>query len=180
MKKGISKVMLTAMLASTLSVSALAATNITTVGSDTHDVLAKYAESTDTDAYKVNIAWGDMKFTYSAETKEWDTEDHDWKTKTVASWTVDTEKGNLIAITNHSSQAVTAAISFAAAEGSGLGGSFTHGEDTNVSSVTVGSAATNKNAVTENVTFMPSGDLSKTEDNVTNHATIGSITITLN
>lgn len=178
MKKSISKMLIAAALVSSMSLSAAAA-DITPEGNNSHDVKAKYVEGSQTDQYKVELSWGAMQFTYSASTQEWNTEKHDWDTKKEASWSVDTTNGNLITITNHSSKAVTANLSYAPETGNTVSGTFTWKNNTNATTVKVGSAADENAAVTETVTFMPSGTLNQTDNNKTTYEKIGSITVTL-
>lgn len=159
-KKFISLLLAVLMLCS-ISVSAFAA--------ETHNVYAKYVAGAKVDAMKVTVTWGDMKFTYSASSEEWDTENLEWVTKDGAAWKVDNENGNVISITNRSSVAVKADMSFASTT-KGVDGSFSS------ASVTVGSAAEAKQAVTESVTFMPTGAL---DSSVTSSTSVGTITVTL-
>ena len=55
----------------------------------------------------VDIAWGDMEFTYSPQRKLWDPAEHDYKTLE-AGWTV---RGNDITVTNVGEHAVRADFS---------------------------------------------------------------------
>lgn len=162
MKKFISILLAVLMLCS-ISVSAFAA------GDRTHNVYAKYVAGAKNDTMSVTIAWGDMKFTYSSSSETWDSEKLDWVTDAAAGWKADSENGNVISITNRSSVAVKADMSFTSTA-KGVDGSFSS------ASVTVGSAADAKEAVTETVTFMPTGVL---DSSVTASTSVGTITVTI-
>lgn len=66
---------------------------------------------TDTNAYKVNIQWGSMAFTFKGQdggTRTWDHETHTWDVDGAtdpAHWII-TAEGNKVTVTNHSSQKV--------------------------------------------------------------------------
>lgn len=176
MKKVIAMLIATVMLLSVMSVSAFAAEY--TTDSTSQDVYAKYAEGTKTDAYKVSLSWGSMKFEYSASSEEWDVDNHEWKTVNAASWAAADDTANVIIVTNHSSVDVTAALAFAATAGNGVtGGTFTN-DGNAVTSVVVGNAL-GGSAVSEEISFMPAGDLVKTDANSADYVAIGKITVTL-
>lgn len=67
--------------------------------------------TTDTDAYKVNIKWGSMAFTFKGQdggTRTWDPENHKWiavNPSTPAHWII-TAKEDQVTVTNHSSKKV--------------------------------------------------------------------------
>ena len=181
MKKIISMLIATVMLLSVMSLSAFAAT-ITPDGDGSHEVYAKYVEGTKTDAYKVGLSWGSMNFVYSASTEEWDVDTCTWKTVNAGSWAAADDTANKITITNYSSRAIEAGMTFAATASTGVtGGTFTWGDQTgeNTIRVAVESAADMDGAVTETVTFMPAGDLVKTDSNTEAFESVGKITITL-
>lgn len=172
MKKFISMMIVAVLLVSSLSVSAFAAT-INVEGNTSHDIYAKYVEGNQTDTYKVVIGWGDMKFTYHTANETWNTTTHTWD-KTGGGWSVNTDGGNQITITNHSSKDIKAGLDFAATrDGVGVG-TFTQNNKT-VTEVTVGNALSGT-AQTETVTFMPTGTLGS---DMTTEGKIGSIAITL-
>lgn len=174
MKKFISLMIVAVLLVSSLSVSAFAAgieaDDIT--GDTSHDVYAKYVAGSQTDTYKVVIGWGDMKFTYSAANEQWNTTDHKWD-KIGGGWSVDTDGGDKITITNHSSKDVTASFVFNATA-TGITGVFS-GDDVSNNAVTVGNAL-GGSAVTKTVNFTPKGDL---DSSATTETSIGKITVTL-
>lgn len=178
MKKVISLMIAVLMLASMLCMSAFA----TEYGDEdfkngtitaTQDVSAKYVEGTRVDAYKVVLTWGSMNFNYSDKSEKWNPDTHKWETTSEAAWAPAADGADKITIVNHSSKAVTAAFSFTPTA-EGISGNF--GE----TSVTVGSAAENKAAVTKTVTFQLDGALTKTEENAAGYVKIGTITVTLN
>lgn len=176
MKKIIAMLIATVMLLSVMSVSAFAAEY--TTDSTSQDVYAKYAEGIKTDAYKVNISWGSMKFNYSEAHQEWNTDTHQWDTVTAAAWTAAADGANVITVVNHSSKDVTAALGFEATANTGItGGTFTN-DGRAVTSIAVGNAL-GGSAVSEKITFMPTGDLVKTDDNTADFVAVGKITITL-
>lgn len=170
MKKFLSLMMTMALLLSALCVGAAAA-SIDSSGGTSHDVLAKYIEGAQTDAYKVELKWGSMQFTYSAAKEEWNVDDHVWDIVDAGGWKVNGTDANVITITNHSSKSVTAKLGFTSE--AGIGGSFSK------TNVVVGSAADAGKAVVETVTFTPTGTLTKTKDNAEGFVTVGKITVTL-
>lgn len=172
MKRIISLMMTMALLLSALCVGAAAA-SIDSSGGTSHDVWAKYIEGAQTDAYKVELKWGSMQFTYSAAKEEWNVDDHVWDIVDAGGWKVNGTDANVITITNHSSKSVTAKLGFTSTSEAGIGGSFSK------TNVVVGSAADAGKAVVETVTFTPTGTLTKTKDNAEGFVTVGKITITL-
>ncbi len=176
MKKFLSLMIVAVLLVSSLSVSAFAAT-ITPEGDGSRDVYAKYAEGSKTHAYKVEIKWGDMKFTYSATNESWNVDTHKWDTTSVAGWSVDTKGGDEITITNHSSQSVKATLNFAPTSGLGVTGGTFSGNGVSNNEVTIGVGNSTTGAVVQTIKFVPTGELNSSNTTETN---IGKITITLN
>lgn len=129
MKKKTALVLTLAMVFSLAPLSAYADTIGTAGGTASHDVTATYRADSSGGAggtvYSVDITWGDMAFTYTAEAGIWDPTTHKTTDAEGGVWTVDKEGGNTITVTNHSNTGVTAAFSYAAAEGfTGISGSF--------------------------------------------------------
>lgn len=153
-----------------LSLTAFAA-ETNTGGNTTIDVKAIYSGGVSTpDVVSVDIAWGEMQFTYSVGgTHTWDPVNHEYKDNTSASWTA---SGNTVTVTNHSNVAIKAELSFAAESAySGITGSF--GEDATLLLATA--VGTNKDAApsdTANLTL--SGTLAS---NVTTSTKVGTITV---
>ena len=129
MKKKTALVLTLAMVFSLAPLSAYADT-ITSVGSSaSHDVTATYRADSSGGAggtvYSVDITWGDMAFTYTAEAGIWDPATHKTTDAEGGVWTVDKDGGNTITVTNHSNTGVTAAFSYAADTGfEGITGTF--------------------------------------------------------
>lgn len=128
MKKKTALVLTLAMVFSLAPLSAYAET-ITAGGSATHDVTATYVDGSSGGAggtvYSVDIAWGDMAFTYTAEAGIWDPATHKTTGAEGGVWTVDKDGGNTITVTNHSNTGVTAAFSYTADTGfEGITGTF--------------------------------------------------------
>lgn len=178
MKKLLSMLVAAVMLCSLFTVSAFAA--VTPDGDNgTQDVYAKYVSGGYTDTYKVSLSWGSMKFDYKASGFTWDADEYKWVPDSDGGWSAAAAGANEIRVTNSSSVDVTAALAFAPTSGNGVtGGTFTSGGQS-VTSVVV-SDAQGGSAVTETITFMPFGALTRTEENAADYVSIGKITVTLN
>lgn len=129
MKKKTALVLTLAMVFSLAPLSAYADKIDAVDGTATHDVTATYVDGSSGGAggtvYSVDITWGDMAFTYTAAAGTWDPAKHTYTGAEGGVWTVDKDGGNTITVTNHSNTDVTAAFSYAAAEGfTGISGSF--------------------------------------------------------
>ena len=89
-----------------------------TVG-NTQDVVLNAKVTDDTTAsIKVDLAWGDMEFTYSKGLGTWDTESHTYSGGTTGAWTA---YENTITITNHSNVAIKVDTSYAGVTENALG-----------------------------------------------------------
>lgn len=178
MKKKTALVLTLAMVFSLAPLSAYADT-ITAVGrTASHDVTATYRADSSGGAggtvYSVDITWGDMAFTYTAEAGIWDPATHKTTDAEGGVWTVDKEGGNTITVTNHSNTGVTAAFSYAAADGFGdISGSFDH--DSLTLQTAVGTAVEAAPKATTSLSL--NGALGST---TTDNTKIGTITVTLN
>ena len=178
MKKKTALVLTLAMVFSLAPLSAYAETITTGGGTASHDVKATYRADSSGGAggpvYSVDITWGDMAFTYTAEAGIWDPATHKTTGAEGGVWKVDKEGGNTITVTNHSNTDVTAAFSYAAASGfEGISGSFDK------------ESLALKTAVGTEVANAPSGTAALTLDgalgsDTTANTTIGTITVTLN
>lgn len=182
MKKKTALVLTLAMVFSLAPLSAYADSTITAAGGTaTHEVKATYKADSSGGAggaggtvYNVDIAWGDMAFTYTAAAGTWDPANHTYTGAEGGVWTVDKDGGNTITVTNHSNTDVTAAFSYAAASGfDGIRGSFDK------------ESLALKTAVGTEVANAPSGTAALTLDgalgsDTTANTTIGTITVTLN
>ena len=129
MKKKTALVLTLAMVFSLAPLSAYADTITSVSGTASHDVTATYRADSSGGAggtvYSVDITWGDMAFTYTAEAGIWDPATHKTTGAEGGVWTVDKEGGNTITVTNHSNTGVTAAFSYAADTGfEGITGTF--------------------------------------------------------
>lgn len=121
-KKKTALVLTLAMVFSLAPLSAYATDTITEVGrSANHDVTATYVAGSSGGAggtvYSVDIAWGDMAFTYTAAAGVWDPATHTITGADGGTWSATNTGGNQIKVTNHSNTAVTATFSYAAASG---------------------------------------------------------------
>ena len=178
MKKKTALVLTLAMVFSLAPLSAYADTIDRVGGTASHDVTATYVDGSSGGAggtvYSVDITWGDMAFTYTAEAGIWDPTTHKTTGAEGGAWTVDKEGGNTITVTNHSNTDVTAAFNYAPAEGfTGITGSFDN------------ASLALKSAVGTEVKNAPSGTAALTLDgalgsDTTANTTIGTITVTLN
>lgn len=178
MKKKTALVLTLAMVFSLAPLSAYADT-ITSVGSSaSHDVTATYRADSSGGAggkvYSVDIAWGDMAFTYTAAAGTWDPANHTYTGAEGGIWTVDKDGGNTITVTNHSNTDVTAEFRYAAADGfTGINGTFDNAS-LNLETA-VGTAVEAAPKATTSLSL--NGALgSTTADNTK----IGTITVTLN
>ena len=176
-KKKTALVLTLAMVFSLAPLSVYADT-ITEVGrSANHDVTATYVAGSSGGAggtvYSVDIAWGDMEFTYTAAAGVWDPATHTITGADGGTWKVNNEGGNKITVTNHSNTAVTATFSYAAASGyEGISGSF---DKTSLDLATaVGTEVSN--APSDSAALSLSGALAST---ATTSTKIGTITVTL-
>lgn len=178
MKKKTALVLTLAMVFSLAPLSAYADMITTGGGTASHDVTATYRADSSGGAggtvYSVDITWGDMAFTYTAEAGIWDPATHKTTDAEGGVWTVDKEGGNTITVTNHSNTGVTAAFSYAAADGFGdISGSFDH--DSLTLQTAVGTAV--DEAPNGTAALSLSGALGST---TTDNTKIGTITVTLN
>ena len=181
MKKKAALVLTLAMVFSLAPLSAYADTLTAVGGTASHNVTATYVDGSSGGAggaggkvYSVDITWGDMAFTYKAEAGTWNPANHTYTGAEGGVWTVDKDGGNTITVTNHSNTDVTAAFSYAAAEGfTGISGSFDN------------ASLALKSAVGTEVKNAPSGTAALTltgalGSDTTANTTIGTITVTLN
>lgn len=178
MKKKTALVLTLAMVFSLAPLSAYADTITAVGGTASHDVTATYRADSSGGAggtvYSVDITWGDMAFTYTAEAGIWDPATHKTTGAEGGVWTVDKDGGNTITVTNHSNTGVTAAFSYAAASGFGdISGSFDH--DSLTLQTAVGTAV--DEAPNGTAALSLSGALGST---TTDNTKIGTITVTLN
>lgn len=183
MKKKTALVLTLAMVFSLAPLSAYADDTIIAVGGTaSHEVKATYKAGSSGGAggaggkvYSVDITWGDMAFTYTAEAGIWDPANHTYTGAEGGAWTVDNKDGgNTITVTNHSNTDVTAAFSYAPAEGfTGISGSFD--KDSLGLKSAVGTEVANAPTGTAALTL--TGALGS---DTTANTTIGTITVTLN
>ena len=166
------------MVFSLAPLSAYADTIGTAGGTASHDVTATYRADSSGGAggkvYSVDITWGDMAFTYTAEAGIWDPKTHTTTSSTGGVWTVNNTDGDKITVTNHSNTDVTATFSYAADTGfEGITGTFDNAS-LNLESA-VGTAVEAAPKATTSLSL--DGALgSTTADNTK----IGTITVTLN
>ena len=178
MKKKTALVLTLAMVFSLAPLSAYADTIDRVNGIATHDVKATYVDGSSGGAggtvYNVDIAWGDMAFTYTAAAGIWNPANHTYTGAEGGAWAVDKEGGNTITVTNHSNTDVTAAFSYAPAEGfTGISGSFDNAQlDLRTAVGTAVDEAPNGTAA-----LSLSGALGST---TAANTKIGTITVTLN
>ena len=178
MKKKTALVLTLAMVFSLAPLSAYADTITEVDSSASHDVTATYRADSSGGAggkvYSVDITWGDMAFTYTAEAGIWDPATHKTTDAEGGVWTVNNDGGNTITVTNHSNTGVTAAFSYAADAGfDGITGTFDNASLTLESAV--GTAVEAAPKATASLSL--NGALgSTTADNTK----IGTITVTLN
>ena len=181
MKKKTALVLTLAMVFSLAPLSAYADTIDRVGGTASHNVTATYVDGSSggaggagTKVYNVDITWGDMAFTYTAEAGIWDPTNHTYTGAEGGAWAVDKEGGNTITVTNHSNADVTAVFNYAAASGfEGISGTF---DNTSLAlESAVGTAVAEAPKGTASLTLGGALD-SATADNTK----IGTITVTLN
>ena len=165
--------MLALLMMMSLSVTALAADATNNGGNTSIDVNANYQNNVSTaDVIFVDIAWGEMQFTYSVNgTMDWDGENHQYVNNVTEGWTA---KGNSVTLTNHSNVAIKAKLSFTAvSDYEGITGSF--GDDAEL--LLASAVGTEKNEAPEDTALLNlTGALS---DDVTAATKIGMITVTI-
>lgn len=135
------------------------------------DVQARYQDGSVTPTvYSVDIAWGEMQFTYNKSgVNVWNPATHEYKLNTDDSWTA---SGNGITVKNHSNTGVTARLSYASdAAYQTVAGSFNRSELILPSAVgtAVENAPSGASALTLSGTLPEGTTLTK----------VGAITITL-
>ena len=180
MKKKTALVLTLAMVFSLAPLSVYADTITGLGGTATHEVKATYTTDTSGGAggaggtvYSVDIAWGDMEFTYTAAAGVWDPGTHTITGADGGTWSATNTGGNQIKVTNHSNTAVTATFSYAAASGyDSISGSF---DKTSLDLATaVGTEVSN--APSDSAALSLSGALAS---NTPTSTKIGTITVTL-
>ena len=130
-------------------------------------VSAKYVSPTlSGEVYGVDVAFGAMQFTYTAESQgTWNPETHAYEEKVDAKWTAN---GNTVVVTNHSNVAITVNVAYANAQGvTGVVGTVTNGSFDLASAV---GTAVNE-APTATATLNLSGAIAETNN------AIGTVTV---
>ena len=125
--------------------------------------------------YKVDITWGSMEFTYAPK-KVWDPISHTLTSEhSDKSWSCE-EGANEITVTNHSSAAVNIDFQYQAIANSTVNGEITvDGNNTNLSSATVGLEAANTiavSSVTAKIKLDGVLDSGATEKQILGHVTV--------
>lgn len=179
MKKMIAMLLAIVMVCA-LSVSAFAADITTSNGTDSATVYGTYVAGAQAPKYVVSVSWGSMKFVYTDNAQVWNEEDHKWEANGGAGWALADEATNYIKITNDSSAAVVATLSFAPAANytSGAGAFTMVTEDVTFedNAFTLPVAAADTAATEYELSFVPTTALANT---VTTEAAIGTITVEL-
>ena len=166
MKKIFALILTFALALTAASVPAFAADTIGKGGSAVKDVKATYsAGDSAAIVYSVDITWGEMSFTYNDGA--WDPDTHKYD----ARWS---PKGNTVTVTNHSNTAVTAKLSYTAADNyTDIAGKFEKGELNLATAV----GTDISNAPHDSDTLTVSGALSS---ETLADTVIGTVTVTLN
>ena len=97
--------------------------------SDSHDVTARYEKTENEEAiYNVDIAWGELTFTYSEHTeKTWNPDTHTYDEDVTGGW--DKTEAS-VTVTNHSNVEVTVTMTLTPVAGTGVNVSLTGGSGT--------------------------------------------------
>ena len=173
MKKFLS-ILLALVMALSLSVTAFAAENNGTSGTDI-TVNGTYSPGTSTadETISVDIAWEAMNFTYTAPSQgTWNPATHAYEGQTAGGWSDNTRA---ITVTNHSNVAVNATLAFTAAV-DGVVGAFTEASGTandNILNLATAVGTTVENAPTATANFGISGAAIDADK------TLGIITVTV-
>lgn len=136
--KKIIAIILTLVMLSAASVTAIAASPVTSQGeSDSAEVKGTYvAGGSAATVYSVDIAWGNMEFTYTdASEGTWNPETHQYDNVVDAKWSCGAD-ANKISVTNHSNSDVTVKFTYDSESGfDGISGTFSDAELTLPSAV---------------------------------------------
>lgn len=162
---------LSLILVLSLSVTAFAADYTGTGSSDAPSIPGEPVTGTYTEGdgaakvFCVDIAWGNLAFTYKADQKGWDTEKHVETDQETGTWSA----AGTITVSNHSNVKITATPSFAKTEAEGNEANVTLGAAANI-----GLPVANGDAATGTISVTPTGKLAKGYN-----GNIGTITITI-
>lgn len=142
------------------------------------EVNGTYAETGTPDTvYKVDLAWGSMEFTYTANANErvWNPDTHEYtEPGYTGKWSC-TEGADTVSVTNHSNAAVEADFSYAAAKDfENITGTFSNAK---ITLPTAEGKDVNASELTGETALNLSGALPRTATDLTN---IGQITVTIN
>ena len=144
-------------------------------GSGNVDVSAEYVPSTYDEIGEIKFAWGPMKFKYNAPDYYWDYVNEVYVSKENGGWVSSGYLNNTIRFTNSTGIDVSISLSFTPVSNTGVtGGTFSCGNSLVVSKRTSATSPT-----TEEITFMPEGELIQTSGNTNNFENIGRITVTI-
>lgn len=168
---------MTGMMVLAMGTSVCAASPIDKVGgTDTHNVQAKYVANGKADTvYSVDIAWGNMQYTYTIDSEgTWNPKTHKFENASAkGAWSCG-EGADKVKVTNHSNAAVKAAFSYAAGQDyNSITGTFDKAE----AGLPTAEGTEVANAPTDTATLSLNGALDK---NVATATTIGTATVTLN
>ena len=154
--------------------------SVTTGNTDSADVFGSFvAGAAAGTVYRIDIAWGDLEFTYTdAALGTWNPATHAYTGGTTAAWTIDNTDGDKITVANHSNAGVNVGFAFANAGGdfAGISGAFTGAgitSDTAALATAVDTLVTAAPAVT--ATLGLSGAL----DEAASSDVIGAVTVTI-
>lgn len=174
-------ILLAVAMMATMSMTAFAAENPTTGLADngfvTIDIGATYnAGGTASEVVSVDVAWGEMKFTYTAASQgEWDPQTHTYGRGTAAEWEAE---GNDITVTNHSNTDIGAKFEYTSVVTT-VSGAFSCDEDNWAENTLTlltadnGSDGAAGTATSGTVTLKLSGSITADSDKV------GTVTITI-
>ena len=145
-------------------------------GTDSKGVKATYETKDKAETvYSVDIAWGDMKYTYTINSEgTWNPENHKFEGASESGTWSCGERANEVKVTNHSNAAVNVAFSYEAEEDyKAISGNF----DQKEVSLETAEGTEVENAPTNKATLSLTGALEK---NVAEATKIGTATVTLN
>lgn len=160
-----------------LSVTCFAAIGRDGTGSETATVKANYtAGALSADVYGVDVKFGDMTFTYTAQGQgTWDPADHTYKNLPDATWVGNTNTSGDVTVTNHSNVDINVTVAYAdnTNDDDTIAGKFDEGAATITFALDKGVLNKYDEADSKTVKLTLSGDITADNNN------LGTVTVTI-